>query len=172
MGADCTGCTGFLALDPASAADVSDPAGFEADCDPAELESWHLDYGAALLSPRPDGFGDALEIALVDETSFDAAGLAMDLEGDWNSGAIQEQLGSAGLVFTHAGYVRADDASLAVQSGLDELAAPAPGGEDWLAYWQVFRNPGTNPHEGPDQDGDYGTRAAWALRLPEPGDAR
>jgi len=155
---DCPACVGALAFDPESVSDGSDPD------DPDHCRSYELaemgDWGAPLLTPPPDGYGDLLTLALLGAEDQALSGLDLALEGGLTAEALAATAAEDGLVYAHAAFVDAGPSSLASVSGLTEVAA-SPGGS-WRALLQLLRDPAVNDHEGGTLMGSYLGRSLWS----------
>ncbi len=161
----CPTCTGRIEIDPESVLDVSNPDFEAADCDPAVLVAAQANWGQAVLTPRAEGGrGDFLLLGLIDIDRLEALGLAVDAAGTYDAASLRLLFEQDGAAISHLGYVLAADGSMTVGSGVSTLAGDAgAGGDDWLAWWQIFRDPAANPHEGVDLSGAYLGRGLWNI---------
>ncbi|HCP46731.1 MAG TPA: hypothetical protein DIU15_11845, partial [Deltaproteobacteria bacterium] len=163
---ECNNCTGYLDFDEATVTDVSNPGSNPDDCDPATLDAAGANFGLALLLPtggEAGGFGDFLALGLVDADTMSLQGLSLAADGGYTAADIETALADFDLEFTHAGYVRNTPDTLASESGLDQVADNAGGTSQWFGYWQIFKNPTDNLHEGSDMNGVYGGQSVWQI---------
>ncbi len=161
----CNNCTGHIELDSASIVDVSDPATDADACDPAVLTAAASDFGQAMLTVAPDGYGDFLTMGLIDVTALGTLGLDLAAAGGYTADDMIATWTEYDLEFTHAGYVESNEGTLSADSGLDTVAGNAGGNSNWYGYWQLFKNPADNTHTGVDLDGAYGGQAVWVIQF-------
>jgi len=133
-------------------------------CDVAELEKSQANFGSAMLTSVTDGgYGDYLNLALIDATTMEALGLDLASAGGYSAAEMTATWADYSLEFTHAGYVDNLPGSLSEGSGLATVAANAGSGSNWYGYWQIFKDPTMNTHSGGDLSGQYGGQAAWVI---------
>jgi hypothetical protein len=161
--AGCNNCTGVIWFDAATITDVSDPTNNAEACDVAVLAAAQADFGQAMLTAAPDGYGDFLSMGLVDATSMGTTGLALAADGGYTAAEMTATWAEYELTFTHAGYVENIEGSLSQSSGLDTVAVNVGGLSTWFGYWQLFKNEADNTHTGIDLDGAYGGQAVWVI---------
>jgi hypothetical protein len=159
----CNNCTGALVFDNTTMTDVSDPSADPEACDPAVLTAAEADFGQAMLTAAPDGYGDFLSMGLVDANTMGTLSLDLAVGGGYSADEMTAAWEEYELTFTHAGYVENIKGSLSEGSGLDAVAANAGGTSTWFGYWQLFKNEADNTHEGIDLDGAYGGQAVWVI---------
>ncbi len=161
---DCAGCDGFLQLRASSVVDVSNPLLDDDHCDPSLAAERGLDYGRLLLRPvGVGGLGDFLSIALVDAETGIADGLAFAPGDDLTYAAQAEALEASGAVLTHGGYLRGDDGGMVVGAGIDQAAGTPSEGDEWFAFWRIFRDPSANSFDGDGLRGVYGATSVWIV---------
>jgi hypothetical protein len=160
---DCPGCTGVLTIDPESVLDLTNPAVDSEDCDPAWIVSSQLNYGVGMLTPRDqDGFGDLLSIGLIDIERFAGLGLFVDQAQEYDAPALISAFQDGGTAIAQIGYLADEVGSVTNGTGFGAVAEGAgPGGDAWLAAWQIYRNPAVNPYTGLDMEGQYLGRMLW-----------
>jgi len=160
----CDGCAGFLQLRASSVVDVSNPILDDDHCDPSLAAENGLDYGRLLLRPiGVGGLGDFLSIALLDAEIGIAEGLAFAPGEDLTYAAQAEGLAESGAVLTHGGYLRSTEGGMVEGAGIDQAAGTPDGGDEWFAFWRVFREPSANPFEGEGLRGVYGATSVWIV---------
>gem|GEM_PF-1510599 len=164
MQGECNNCTGRLTFDPTTGVDISDPANGE--CDVAVLDANGANFGALLLSPTSDeAYGDFLDLALIDAATHTQLGTDWAVNTGLDAAGIQEGLDQFALTYTHTGFTNNVEGTLGNGSGLEGVANNAGGNSTWFAYWQLFKNPEINPHEGIDMNGDYGGSAFFLINF-------
>ena len=159
----CAACTGVLSIDPDSVLDLTNPAVDAEDCDPNWILGSQLNYGGGMLTPRADGgFGDLLTIGLIDLDRFEALDLFVDRAGEYDAAALRAVFDAAGTSIAQIGYLQDVAGSVAAGTGIAAVAETAgPGGDDWLAAWQIYRSPAVNSYDGLDLRGAYLGRMLW-----------
>ena len=119
-----------------------------------------------LLTPISDGgYGDFLNLALMDAPT--GIGLERPVTtGGEAFGTLSQSLQDFQLELIHIGYTELLINSLGDSSGLETVAAPSGVGSLWYAYWKIFRDPTTNPHQGPiTLGGDYAGEALFFINF-------
>ena len=77
--------------------------------------------------------------------------------------AQAEALEEAGVVLTHGGYLRGTPDGMVEGAGIDQVAGTPDGGDEWFAFWRIFRDPGANPFDGEGLRGVYGATSVWVV---------
>ncbi len=165
----CGHCLSQLVVDPSSVADTTDASTNSSHCPSVWLEGEPWNAGSELLLPLAvGGAGDLLSLALVDAATLAAGSGALAQDGGVAVADLREAWDDLGLDMSHVGYVRAWAGSHSHSYGLVDRAAPAEEDSPWVAFWQVYRNPGSNPSQGAEFAGTFGGQGLWALSLPAP----
>jgi hypothetical protein len=153
---DCERCSGYLALDPESIVDVTDPIGDPDDCSADDLEVAVNNWGRLLTTPvSRTTHGDFLNMAMLDAGAQADHGVKLQLdEESTTASALTEKWADAGLVYTHAGYVHAYQGSLAITACTFLLSATPEPNSPYLSAWEIFREASEIQTDSPD--GRYG----------------
>ena len=164
----CTNCTGRLLFDESTRQDVSDPTIQPDDCDLATLQAGQSDFGTTMLTPTGDtGYGDFLDIPLIDAGSYATLGLEASQDGanPYDAAGISTSLSGLSLEFTHVGYTSNAAGTLSDSSGLATVAEDAgAGGAGYFAYFMIGKVTG-NTTVGSGMDGDYIAQPIWLVNF-------
>jgi len=179
----CNNCNGQISLDETLVDHVSNPAIDPSHCDPAWLTTDNdgdgapdYSFGQMLTTSQANGgFGDFLNIGLIDYATFVNLGLYGDVPSvDQFGNTVPAQNDAAtlsapwvnnGFNVTHFGYVNAIPGSFASVSNLASVSAPPGPGSDYRFYFTVAKNPNVNGHSGTDMVGPYLGSAAWIINF-------
>ena len=160
----CTTCTGVIIFDPTTVVDISDPYTDPDHCDTAVLDAEGVNIGDAMTLEPPNGGGDFLSMALINQYSWGVLGNSADLGGSTTASSLESDLAGAGLALEHVGLVNNLPDSMSAQVGLDGVATAADNGTStWNFFWYIYRDPTGNPYEGDELQGDYYVGSFWQL---------
>jgi len=171
----CPQFTGYLEVDPTTVTDLSNPDLDPEHCDPAGLDAVGGNYGRRLLSPAdpnatPANYGDFLSFGFLDAETHSILGIELNTnpQAATSADALRAEYEGFGLTYVGAAFLPVTPGSLAAGAGLDQIANPVGSGCDWLAGFELFKNPATNEHVGEDLQGEYGATAGFLLGFNAP----
>lgn len=167
----CTNCGGYIAIDPLTVLDVSDPSAQVDDCAPGFLGGEDSDLGLKLLRPvASGGYGDLLEWGLIDPATWQDTEFPVLTYDDGTSLTYDYLRGLATLApFELMGALCADASEGTLASQIDDFdtfARREAPGSSWLGLGWLQRDPLLNAHPSfHPLDGHYTARFGWQFTL-------